>query len=42
VLSGDMKLAWEASSAAAGAVMLFERASEELQTLAQAPTIPKT
>jgi hypothetical protein len=42
VTAGDMRLAWEASSAAAGAVMLFERASEALQTLAQAPTVPKT
>jgi hypothetical protein len=42
VMSGDMKLAWEASSAAAGAVMLYERAFEELRTLAKAPTIPKT
>ena len=42
VVAGDMRLAWEASSAAAGAVMLFERASEALQTLAQAPTVPKT
>ena len=42
VTAGDMRLAWEASSAASGAVMLFERAAEALQTLAQAPTIPKT
>lgn len=42
VMSGDMKIAWEASSAAAGAVMLFDRATEELEALAQAPTIPKT
>jgi hypothetical protein len=42
VIAGDMKLAWEAASAASGAIVLFERASEELQALAKAPAIPKT
>jgi hypothetical protein len=37
VLSGDMKLAWEASSAAAGALMLFERAGQELDRLTASP-----
>ena len=35
--SGDMKIAWEASAAAAGALMLFERASEDLKALQTAP-----
>jgi hypothetical protein len=42
VIAGDMKLAWEAASAASGAIVLLERAVEELQALAKAPTIPKT
>jgi hypothetical protein len=33
VASGDMKIAWEASAAAAGALMLFERVSEDLKAL---------
>jgi hypothetical protein len=37
VSSGDMKLAWEASSAAAGALMLFERAGQELDRLTASP-----
>jgi hypothetical protein len=37
VTSGDMKIAWEASAAAAGALMLFERASEDLKALQTAP-----
>jgi hypothetical protein len=39
VLSGNMKLAWEASSAAAGALMLFERAGQELERLSVLPSI---
>lgn len=35
--SNDMTLAWEASSAAAGALMLFERASDDIQTLTSRP-----
>jgi hypothetical protein len=38
VLSGDMKLAWDASSAAAGALMLLERARQELDRLTAAPS----
>jgi hypothetical protein len=37
VSSNDMNLAWQASSAAAGALMLLERADEELDRLAAAP-----
>jgi transposase len=39
VLSGDMKHAWEASSAAAGALMLLDRAAEDLQALARIPAM---
>jgi hypothetical protein len=35
--SGDMSLAWQASSAAAGALMMFQSASEELERLTRAP-----
>jgi hypothetical protein len=34
---GEMKPAWEASSAAAGALMFFENATEELKSLAALP-----
>jgi hypothetical protein len=34
IASGNMQQAWEASSAAAGALMLFDRANEELKQLA--------
>jgi hypothetical protein len=37
VASGDMQPAWEASTAAAGALMLFDRASEDLKDLNTAP-----
>jgi hypothetical protein len=33
IASGNMQDAWEASSAAAGALMLFDRAAEELRRL---------
>jgi hypothetical protein len=33
-----MKLAWDASSAAAGALMLLERARQELDRLTAAPS----
>jgi hypothetical protein len=38
VLSGNMSLAWEASSAAAGALLLLDRAGEELDRLTAAPS----
>ena len=38
VASGEMQPAWEASAAAAGALMLFDRASEDLKTR---HTVPK-
>lgn len=38
VSSGDMKLAWQASSAAAGALMLLERAGQELDRLTTPPS----
>ena len=38
VLSGNMNLAWEASSAAAGALMLLERAGQELERLSVLPS----
>lgn len=38
VSSRDMTLAWEASSAAAGALMLFERAGQELDRLTAPPS----
>ncbi|MFL6278641.1 MAG: hypothetical protein ACJ731_00880 [Vicinamibacterales bacterium] len=37
ISSGDMSLAWEASSAAAGALMLFQNAGEELDRLTTPP-----
>jgi hypothetical protein len=37
VASGDMQPAWEASAAAAGALMLFERAAEDLKTRRAVP-----
>jgi len=33
IASGNMQDAWDASSAAAGALMLFDRATEELRQL---------
>jgi hypothetical protein len=38
VSSGNMSLAWEASSAAAGALLLLDRASDELDRLTAAPS----
>ena len=38
VLSGNMSLAWEASSAAAGALLLLDRAGDELDRLTAPPT----
>ena len=39
ITAADMNTAWEASSAAAGALMLFERAQEELRKLTTATRI---
>jgi hypothetical protein len=39
--AADMQLAWEASSAAAGALMLLERAAEDLKTLQALPQAPR-
>lgn len=39
VSATDMKIAWEASSAAAGALMLFDRAQEELRALTVPPRL---
>ncbi len=41
VASGDMQPAWEASAAAAGALMLFDRASEDLKNLDTPPKAPR-
>jgi hypothetical protein len=38
VLSGDMSLAWEASSAAAGALLMFQNAGDELDRLTTPPS----
>lgn len=37
--SGDLKMAWDASSAAAGALMLFEQALQELDRLMATPEL---
>jgi hypothetical protein len=39
VASGEMQPAWEAASAAAGALMQLDRATEELQRLTRAPEL---
>jgi hypothetical protein len=39
IMTTDMSTAWEASSAAAGALMTFERAQEELRKLATPPAL---
>src|SRR5947207_5309747 len=38
ISSGEMSLAWEASSAAAGALLLFQNAGEELDRLTTPPS----
>jgi hypothetical protein len=38
ISSGDMSLAWEASSAAAGAAMMFQNAGQELDRLTKPPS----
>jgi hypothetical protein len=40
-LSGDMTRAWDASSAAAGALMLTARARSEIQTVLSPPQLPQ-
>jgi hypothetical protein len=41
IAAGDMQRAWEASSAAAGALMLLDRAAEDLKTLQTPPKAPR-
>jgi hypothetical protein len=41
VASGDMQTAWEASAAASGALMLFDRASEDLKDVQALPKAPR-
>jgi hypothetical protein len=41
VAAADMQRAWEASSAAAGALMLLDRASDDLKTLQTLPKAPR-
>ena len=38
IRTASMDIAWQASSAAAGALMMFERANEELHRLSAPPT----
>lgn len=40
-LTGDMRRAWDASSAAAGALMLSERARSEMQSALRLPQLPR-
>jgi hypothetical protein len=40
-LTGDIRRAWDASAAAAGALMLETRARAEFQTLARVPELPR-
>jgi hypothetical protein len=39
ILSGEMQRAWDASAAASGALLLFERAESELQNLTKGPVL---
>ena len=39
ILSGDMPAAWEASSAASGALVMLQRAAEDLERLASPPQL---
>jgi hypothetical protein len=39
ILSGDLGTAWEASSSAAGALMMFSRAQQELRALLEPPRL---
>jgi hypothetical protein len=38
-MAGDMNRAWNASSAAAGALMLGDKARLDIQAIAQRPTL---
>jgi hypothetical protein len=40
-LTGDLRRAWDASSAAAGALMLEAQARRELRSLSQGPKLTK-
>jgi hypothetical protein len=40
-LTGDLRRAWDASSAAAGALMLEAQARSELRSLSQGPKLTK-
>jgi hypothetical protein len=40
VMSGNMQPAWEAASAASGALMFLDRAHDELAQLARVPELP--
>ena len=40
-LAGDLSRAWDASSAAAGALMLTTRAQTEMQTVSRLPRLPR-
>jgi hypothetical protein len=39
VTSGEISVAWEASSAAAGALMMLSRAQKEMRTLIEPPKL---
>jgi hypothetical protein len=39
VLSGELQLAWDASSAAAGSIMLLNRAREDMEAAIRFPEI---
>ena len=39
IQSGDIPIAWEASSAAAGALLLLSRAQQEIRTLLEPPQL---
>ena len=41
VFSGDMKIAWDASAAASGALMLLDRVADDLKTLENPPKAPR-
>jgi len=41
VLSGQMETAWEASSAASGALLFLDRALEEMKQLSATPQQPQ-
>jgi hypothetical protein len=39
VVSGDLKSAWDASSAAAGSMMMFAKAQEDMEATVELPRI---